>query len=593
MLKYKNEYAGTIAKRACLCAGCCLLMFAVCFSSPALAVKVSTHIAAEGTATEDKYAATMDMLHTLLESIDKKDETLRALQVEKRLSPNEETREALDARIKTLQAELTDQVETFNSMAAGEELESFRMETQQEFKIEEQLQTIIAPLLRELSDLTARPREIDSLRTEIEFKEDQLPTVESVIKRLDELLQETKNIQLKQRITELRTNWEERKATLQSDLQIATYKLQQKLSERQALSTSLGNMVESFVKTRGKNLALAVLTFFGVFFILRWLKVQLFKLPQLERLEKKSFGLKLVNMSFVFFVFASSSVASLLVLYASGDWLLLVIAFVIIFSVVWSAKEGMVQYFEEIKLVLNVGSVREGERVIYRGIPWKVERLNYYTLLTNPELSGGKIRVRLKEFINEISRPFAPDECWFPTRKNDWLILDDGTFGKVVQQSPDMVRLLLFGQSYKTYQTATFLGLNPKVISTGFIVRSDFGVDYKHQAIATSTIPAIFEKNIGEALEEKGLAKHVKSLAVDFSAAGASSLDIVIFITCDGAIADSYYTLGRIVQKVCVETCTREGWNIPFPQLTLHRAELEPTETARHERDTGPVPQSE
>ena len=199
-----------------------------------------------------------------------------------------------------------------------------------------------------------------------------------------------------------------------------------------------------------------------------------------------------------------------------------------------------------------------------------MQRLNYYTRLENPELAGGPIRVRLRDLIDHVTRPFAPDEPWFPSRKGDWVLLDDGAYGKIVQQSADMVRLWLFGSSYKTYQTESYLQQNPIVLSTGFLVRSEFGVDYSLQNIVTTEVPQAFEQAIRREIEEAGKGKVLLGLTVTFLQAGASSLGIVVFATVHGSAADSYYQFGRLIQRACVETCTEKGWTIPFPQLTVH-----------------------
>jgi hypothetical protein len=37
--------------------------------------------------------------------------------------------------------------------------------------------------------------------------------------------------------------------------------------------------------------------------------------------------------------------------------------------------------------------------------------------------------------------------------------------------------------------------------------------------------------------------------------------------------ANSYYNIARLVQRTLVELCNREGWVIPFAQLTVHQGE--------------------
>jgi small-conductance mechanosensitive channel len=40
-------------------------------------------------------------------------------------------------------------------------------------------------------------------------------------------------------------------------------------------------------------------------------------------------------------------------------------------------------------------------------------------------------------------------------------------------------------------------------------------------------------------------------------------------------MAPLYGKLHRDIQKWCVEACSVHGWEIPFPQLTVHRAEAQ------------------
>lgn len=536
------------------------------FSAQAQAVEMKTVQQTE----DDSSDEVMDMLRVLQESMEQKRNKLQSLQLEARVATDDQ-KQALEQEIEELQSEISENMQTFNHMAAGEELEVFEQEEQQQFTLDQQLKIILAPLMREMSDLTRRPREIDTLRTRIEQAQERLPAVERILLRLNTLMEQTNDLELRARLETIRNDWAETKSNLENELQLAKYKLDQVLAERRSISGTLGKVLESFFKTRGKNLLIAILSFAGIFLILRWLKTVLYKMPYFKRLESQSFYLRLLNLVFSLLAVVMAGFAALASLYAAGDWLLLVFFFILFLSLAWSARAGMLQFFEEIKLILNIGGVRENERIIYRGIPWRVQRLNYYTRLDNPELSGGGIRVRLGDLIEYVSRPFAPDEPWFPTRKGDWVLLDDEVYGKVVQQNPDMVRLWLFGDSFKTYQTPAFLNLNPKVISTGFLIRSNFGVDYRHQDIATSIIPETFEQEILQALEEAGQRQLLKGLTVDFLQAGDSALNIVIFASFDGKAADNYFGFGRLIQKTCVRTCSQKGWTIPFPQITVHK----------------------
>lgn len=202
-----------------------------------------------------------------------------------------------------------------------------------------------------------------------------------------------------------------------------------------------------------------------------------------------------------------------------------------------------------------------------------METLHYYSTLVNPALSGGRVRVQLNDFIDQVSRPLGSEEDWFPSREGDWVILSDGSYGQVQLQTPEHVRLQLIGGSYKLYQTSSYLGQTPRNLSRGFTVGTTFGVDYQHQAIATQEVPDTFRAAVEEGIRRAGLGDMLESVNAEFKAAGASSLDIGIWATMKGGAGHKFYAIERIMQRACTETCTAKDWTIPFAQITVHQAE--------------------
>jgi small-conductance mechanosensitive channel len=59
-------------------------------------------------------------------------------------------------------------------------------------------------------------------------------------------------------------------------------------------------------------------------------------------------------------------------------------------------------------------------------------------------------------------------------------------------------------------------------------------------------------------------------MLVEFKAAGGSSLDYQIYMVLNGRAAKAYFRAQRMVQQACVDVCNREGWVIPFTQVTVH-----------------------
>jgi len=227
---------------------------------------------------------------------------------------------------------------------------------------------------------------------------------------------------------------------------------------------------------------------------------------------------------------------------------------------------------EQIRLILNIGPVRENERIIYEGIPWKVSHLGFYSQLTNPELSGGLMRLPARTLLDFHSRPFDKDEIWFPTSKHDWVILSDETYGKVLLQTPEYVQILQLGGARRTYPVSEFLNLAPKNLSKNFRVKSLFGIDYNHQSISTTEAPDVFQKQIQEELIRLFGKEPFNGVSVNFASAGASSLDYEILADFKGEAADKYQKIRRAIQSICVDVCNEQGWGIPFQQITIHQA---------------------
>jgi hypothetical protein len=151
---------------------------------------------------------------------------------------------------------------------------------------------------------------------------------------------------------------------------------------------------------------------------------------------------------------------------------------------VWRFLPG---YVREARLLLNAGAAREGERVIYNGLPYRIASLNLYSELRNPELEG-TVRLPLATLSQLISRP-AGEEDWFPCSVGDYLLLPDGSFAQVLQQSVERVQLKVVG-SILQYSSAEFLQLNARNLTReGFGIIANFGIDYRHQSIALDQVP--------------------------------------------------------------------------------------------------------
>jgi hypothetical protein len=331
-------------------------------------------------------------------------------------------------------------------------------------------------------------------------------------------------------------------------------------------------MFSNFFRNRGLNLLLALMTAAAGFVLTRRIYSSLRRYSPVHRSGKSSLTSRISDILAMAFAIVVSVLGILTIFYVRGDWLLLTLVVVLLIGAVWAGKQSLPPYIEQIRMLLNLGSVREGERVVYMGLPWKVQSIGFFTVLSNPNLEGGEIRIPIRSLMTMISRDADDKEPWFPTEVDHWVILNDGTYGKVVTQSPEQVVVLLLGGSLKTYQTTDFLSRSPENLSFGFRVACIFGIDYTHQSEATTSVPEIMLRALTNVLMGDYGREKIRSIKVEFLKAESSSLDYQINVDVDGEMASRYQFLARQVQKVCVDASNANGWIIPFTQITVHQA---------------------
>jgi hypothetical protein len=135
-----------------------------------------------------------------------------------------------------------------------------------------------------------------------------------------------------------------------------------------------------------------------------------------------------------------------------------------------------------------------------------------------------------------------------------------------------MVQMQVLG-AFKHYSATDFIAQNPRNLTLqGFTLMVPFGLDYQHQGAIVDVIPQMLETALRDGIAASDNAAHLVSIGVEFSQAGASSLDLVIVAAFSGEAAGNYFKLQRLLQRLAVEACNANGWVIPFNQITVHSA---------------------
>jgi len=523
-----------------------------------------------GGGTVTKLQNAVDSLANIQQSIEAKRDTIRELR--EGLKDLEDTSEAqkTEQKIARIKSEITSLQLSFEHIALGGINPALLAEDEPVQKIDwrDELEQISRPLLSTLKELTAKPREMDSLRREIDRLQEQQKLINKALGSLGTYRQQALAPLVAEPVNQLLAEWEQRRDDTERALEIARFKYTNLKTDSTGWQTSTGDALAEFFLGRGLTLLLAVLVSVAVWLLakgLLWLYWRwLYRTGNdlgVTRAPLVMYGYRLATAIVIV-------LAILMVFYIRGDVLLLTLALIALAGVALSLRQTLPRYTAELRLLLGIGPVREKERLVYDGVPYMVESLSMYSVLRNPALEG-VVRLPLHNMNGLASRP-AGDEPWFPCQPGEFIVLANGSFGRVLRQTIEQVEMMVL-DSLVQIRTRDFLGQSVRNLSRdGFGVATTFGIDYRHQAICLDTVPERLRAAIVTRFEQAGMKADIVDLLVEFKTAGASSLDYQLYVILNGRAAKSFFRAQRMIQQACVDACNREGWVIPFTQITVH-----------------------
>jgi hypothetical protein len=126
--------------------------------------------------------------------------------------------------------------------------------------------------------------------------------------------------------------------------------------------------------------------------------------------------------------------------------------------------------------------------------------------------------------------------------------------------------------SKKLYLTQEFLSLKPFNLSTGFILRVEFGLGHDTQSRVLDKIPQLFEKEMWKHFKnllESG-PPDFREIEVTFSKITPDSLNLMVLVKINGRLAREYYQYKRGINAALVWICNENGSTIPSTQLTIN-----------------------
>jgi hypothetical protein len=477
----------------------------------------------------------------------------------------------LKEQLNKLKGDLAATQRNFENIAAGIDITALRGETVEAFNIQEEVFSLLRPAIDEMKEMTSRVRQKSELKKKIAYYEERLPIIDAAVANIAQLREQGGTKALINSLKATEAQWSKQKAFMQSELQGAQLQLDKLTESETSLAEASQSYLKTFFQKRGLFLTVALLVVVGIVLLSRLSAKLMQRYIPGFRAQHRSFRIRLVELLHRIFTVLFAILGPMTVFYIVEDWVLFSLGILLLFGIAWALRQALPRYWSQIQLFLNVGSVREGERILMEGLPWLVQQINVFCTLTNP-VAGISQRVPIDELVDLKSRPSMSDEPWFPCGKGDWVILNSGIRGKVTGISHEMVQLVERGGARLTYQMGDFLASTPRNLAVNFRIKEIIGISYSLQKDSTTNIPETLQNYLLQRIQQEGYGDQLLNLRVEFNAANASSLDIAVMADFKGELGDLYNRLRRAIQRWSVDACTENGWEIPFPQMTLHGA---------------------
>ena len=534
-----------------------------------LATAADAETAAEATAVEQQK---WDSLDTLVSTIDAKRNELAALRRELGVSADPAETHRLQGEISQVELDINSLQTAWEMLATdGADLSLFGVRVESAFNWRTELQSVFEPLLAELRRVTERPRKIERLRNDQAYYQRRLAVADEALQSIGGYLDRAPTATLKSAFAELQNRWKKRRDDLNGHLQAINLELREVSSTDSRSRRESIQALKQLLSGHVLNLLIGLVVMALVYLLLRG-AAQLYHRRVVRAARRRTLLIRLGNLLFYSVTLLFVLLSGMAVFYLRSDWVMLGLFIILLIGAAWALQKSLPRYLLEARLMLNLGPVREGERIVYHDLPWQVKSLGFYCTLVNPLLSGGSWQLPLRELVGYVSRVYDAGEPWFPTQAGDYVMLENGNYGRVITQTPEIVQVLVLG-AVKTFPATSFVEQHPRNLSQqGFTLVTAFGLDYQHQATITTSVCDELEKDVAAALARTDCAAGLNSLSVEFSQAGASSLDLVLIANFSGEAAESYFRIQRLLQRLAVEACNRHGWVIPFNQITVHEA---------------------
>jgi len=481
---------------------------------------------------------------------------------------------ALQIEIDALALEITQVEQEMDLVVLGLQARQYSKDNgaKEPVNIREEFASVFEPIIMSLERATEPARRMEELRQLADQAAKRIVIAQNTLNSIngfrDADVKYPKDVQ--ERLDKHHALWENR---LQEARNIDIALTEQLAATRRARGNSLKQFSEDFggfILNRGASLLMAMGLGFGFILLCQMIRSAAAYWYRQTHNDVLSASMRILSMFITLIGIIGGFVIAVTIFNIRQDWLMLAMSLLLALALSWTFVRSLPALGEQMRLLMNLGAVREGERTLVNGLPYRIERLSMYTKLVNPALSGGELVYPVRELIGMHSRPVTDGEAWFPTQIGDWIIRD-GKHYQVTKQTPEHVILRRPGGAEDFVPAQEFMDTLFEVISDGYRAVYEFGLDYKHLAIARIEIP----ERINQCVQEHvgGILGSEALLSVDtrFVGLGDSALNFTVLADVGPGLGHEWKKMQKYLNHAVVEACLNQKWDIPFPQLVVHK----------------------
>ncbi len=484
----------------------------------------------------------------------------------------EEEKEELTQRLQTLTNQNRDFNILFEQTVLGgidlsifEEVESDLLKDPLNYNWQKEVLEILQPFFAQMQRVTEKARNKDLLIENEKLLTSRLTLAETGLEALQNLDKSELNKNALKSLAKIEEDWLDRIKSLEHQKSIVELKLDD-LTDNRNFFVRVTDNFWGFLKNEGFAIIVAIGASFGFYYLFNLLILRYAHYQQKNRKRALNFKWRFILLTLQAIKALLSLAIFLMILHTTGNIILFGIMLLILFIAVLSFRGNIPQYLQKLRVFLNLGQAREGERIIYNDIPWEISKISLSNVyLTNPLLDNGELHVTIELIDKLYSRETITDELWFPSRKGDFLLLPDKRIVQVIRQTPEAVYLNHDGATI-VMGTAEFYKLKFSNLSRGYSLILNFTLeDHYENRLSLTNVKDSIIAGIHKIVktEDESLYQAIRNISVtvrQLLTADTTSYQVIVEMAPNSA--KSYLTIKALLNNAIIEVSREHDWRI-------------------------------